>query len=298
MKTKIYQYILVFLALGLLTNVKCLAQDDELKNYRIRFDLSTTKQPDNSRVFEVSFIASNKKDRKVKVPIYDADIRFYNIAEDEDLLLGTSKTDKDGIAKLTLPENQKYVTDVEGYINFKAIFEGTEGLDSEEDELAIKDVFLELKLEEIDSVKTVILNAFTLDSLQTKIPIDQTEILFSVKGMISNMPIKQDFISDGVMEFEFPEHISGDINGNVNVFASIRDSDEYGNVIQNKNIDWGLNKNIKPETRKLWTKAGPIWMYIVLSILLVGVWANYAYSIINLLKIKKEGKDFELRNRK
>ena len=28
---------------------------------------------------------------------------------------------------------------------------------------------------------------------------------------------------------------------------------------------------------------------IVLSLLLIGVWANYAYTIINLFKIRKEG---------
>jgi hypothetical protein len=31
-------------------------------------------------------------------------------------------------------------------------------------------------------------------------------------------------------------------------------------------------------------------MYVVLTILLVGVWANYAYTVVQLLKIKKSGK--------
>ena len=296
MKTKIFQYVLIFAALTFVTNIKGFAQETNLKNYRIRFGLITTKQPDNSRILEASFIAANKKDRKDRVPVYDADINFYNVTADEDILLGTAKTNKEGVAQFTAPGNQTYVVDEEGSINLKAVFEGTDNLDSEEDEVAVKDVFLELNLEEVDSVRTVILNAYTLDSLQTKVPLDGTEIVFSVGGMISKMPIQQDYISDGTFEFVFPEHISGDINGNVDVFASILDNDEYGNVIQKKNINWGINKHLTTETNKLWSDIAPIWMYAVLSILLIGVWANYVYSIRNLFKIKKEGKELELKN--
>jgi hypothetical protein len=293
MKTRLFKYILVITALGLFINPNCFAQKSVLKNYRVRFGLSTTKQADNSRLLEVSFIAANKKDRKDRVPVYDADINFYNVTIEEDFLLGTAKTDKDGTAKLTVPADYKYVTDDEGYINLKAEFEGSKDLKSNDDQIAIKDIFLELNLEEVDSVKTVILNAYSLDSLQTKVPIDETEIIFSVRGMISNMPIKQDYMSDGTFEFEFPENISGDINGNVDVFASILDNDEYGNVIQKKNVNWGVNKTIIKETNQLWSDVAPIWMYVVLSILLIGVWANYGYTIKNLFSIKKEGKELE-----
>lgn len=297
MKTKIFTNMLFFVTLALLINVKSVAQEDvNLKDYRIRFGLSTTKQADNSRTLEVSFIAANRKDRKDRVPVYDADINFFNVSEEEDILLGTAKTDKEGVAQLTIPANKTYATDAEGYINFKAVFDGTDAMDSEDDDLAIRDVFLELNLEEIDSVKTVMLNAYVLDSLQTKVPINQTEIIFSVGGMLSKMPIKTEYISESDYEFEFPENISGDKNGNVDVFASIIDSDEYGNVVQKKNIDWGINKHITVETNQLWSDAAPIWMYIVLSILLIGVWANYAYSIKNLFNIKKEGNELELKS--
>lgn len=293
MKTKIFRFVLIFLALNLFFNVNGFTQENDLKNYRVRFGLSTTKQPDNSRILEVSFVASHKKDRKDKVPVYDANINFYNVTADEDILLGTAKTDKDGTAQLVVPKNRKYVMGDGGYINFKAVFEGTEGFDGEESELAVRDLFLELNLEEIDSVKTVVLNAFTLDSLQTKIPLTETEIIFSVGGMISKMPIKQDYIEDGIFEFEFPQHISGDKNGNVDVFASVIDSDEFGTVIQQKNVPWGTNKQITEETNNLWSEVAPIWMYVVLSLLLIGVWANYVYSIKNLFNIKKEGKEIE-----
>lgn len=294
MKTKIFPYLLIFIALTFV-NTKSFSQETNLKNYKIRFGISTTKQADNSRILEVSYIAAHKKDRKDRVPVFDANINFYNVTADEEILLGTAKTDQEGNAQLIVPSNHLYVTNTDGYINFKAAFDGTDGLDYEEADLAVKDVFLELILKEVDSVKTVFFNAYTLDSLQTKIPLDETEIIFSVGGMISKMPVKQDYTVDGSFEFEFPENISGDKNGHVDVFASIIDNDEYGNVIQKKNINWGINKNITIETNKLWSDVAPIWMYVVLSILLIGVWTNYVYTIKNLFNIKKEGKELELK---
>jgi len=298
MVTKIIQYIAITLAIALLFNVKSFAQEANMKNYKVRFSLNNTKQPDNSRILETSFVATNKKDRKDRVPVFDATINFFNVTADEDILLGTSKTDKEGTALLTVPANQKYIKDSEGYINLKAVFDGSDGLDYEEAELAVKDVILELKLEEIDSVKTVILNAFTLDSLNTKIPLEETEIKFSVPGFISNRPIQDGTIENGEFQFEFPENISGDINGNVDVIASILDNDEYGNVIQKKNINWGIDKKVEAESFKLWSKVAPIWMYVVLSILLLGVWANYVYSVVNLFKIKKEGTELNAKIKK
>lgn len=298
MRTKIIEYVVITLTIVLLFNISSFAQEIDLNNYKVRFSLNTIKQPDNSRVLEVSFIATNKKDRKDRVPVFDADINFYNVSADEDLLLGTIKTDEEGTAKLTLTGNQTYVTDDDGYINLKAVFEGTDGLDYEDAELAIKDVFLELNLEEIDSVKTVVLNAYTLDSLKTKIPLEETDVKFAVGGFLSNLPMQEGTVEGGEFQFQFPENISGDKNGNVEVIASILDNDEFGNVIQKKNIAWGINKQITVEKNKLWSKAAPIWMYIVLSILLLGVWANYAFTIKNLFKINREGKELDLKKQK
>ena len=62
-----------------------------------------------------------------------------------------------------------------------------------------------------------------------------------------------------------------------------------------KNVAWGTFHKLGTQpTYTLWSHYAPIWMYVVLTILLVGVWSNYIYSIINLFRIKKEGKNLEL----
>jgi hypothetical protein len=297
-KNRLFQYFVITLLIGFLFNSRSFAQNFEVDNYRILYKFKTVKQNDNSRLLEISFIGVNKKNRKDKIPVFEAEIKFFNILNDQEIKLGIAKTDKKGIAQFILPENQSYLIDDEGYINFKALFEGTDALDEKEKKLAVKDIFLELDLTEVDSIKIVVLNAYTLDSLKRQIPVEEADVIFSVGGLFSQMPIEEATIEDGEYEFEFPTDIPGDVNGNLTVYSIIEDHEEFGNVNQKKTIKWGVfTKQYKEEKNMLWSEAAPIWMYVVLTIMLVGVWANYVYTIINLFKIKKEGVNLELESK-
>jgi len=286
-----YQFITSFI-IALMFSFTSIAQENDASNFRMMFNFKTVKQNDNTRLLEVSFIARNKKDRKDKIPVVDTEIKFYNTLNEEEVLLGTSTTSQEGIAQLILPESHNYLVDENGYINLIAKFEGTDALDEEEEELSVKDLHLELNLKEIDSVKTVIVKAFTIDSLGIETPVEEADIIVSVQGMLSKMKIKEDYIEDGEFKFEFPTDLPGNENGDITVFSTIEDNDDFGNVFQKKTVNWGtFNKQVKEEENKLWSEAAPMWMYIVLTILLLGVWANYVYTILNLFKIKKEGKE-------
>ena len=292
MKRILFKYsFITSLAITIILNSTCFAQKNDADNYRMLFNLNTIKQSDNTRLLEVRFIAKNKKNRKDKVPVFNAEIKFFNTLNDEKLLLGSVKTSKKGIAQLTIPKNYKYLVDENGYINLKAQFEETTALTEQVAEITVKDLHLNFTLKEIDSVKTALVTAYTIDGLGNKTPVEDTEINFYVQGMLSKMPIHEEgLISDGKYQFEFPTDIPGDINGNLIVYAMVLDNDDYWNVTQSQTTNWGTSsKQIKHETNKLWTEAAPIWMYIILTIMLVGVWANYLYTILHLFKIKKEG---------
>ena len=291
MKSNLYNHpFFISIIVALLVNINGIAQQSDLSNYRTRFDFKTVKQVDNSRLLEVTFMALNKTDRKDQLPVYEAEIQFFNILNDEEMLLGTSKTSNEGIAQLILPENQKYRTDGEGYINLRARFNGTAALSEEEGDLMVKDLHLDLNLTEIDSVKTVTLTAFTVDSLGVKTPVSDVDIITYVKAMLSKMNIDEGTISDGEYSFTMPQSFAGNPQGNLTITSIIDDNDEFGNIIQEKTVHWGtFNKPLKQDKNMLWTKAAPIWMYVVLTILLLGVWINYIYTIANLFIIKKEG---------
>ena len=301
MKTTFFRYSLLALAIGLLITTKGMSQEQaqeqefDLGAYKTLFSFKTVKHHDNSRELEASFIARNKKDRKDKIPVYEAEIEFLNTLDGEEVSLGTSKTSKEGIATLILPENQSYLTDSEGNMNLVARFNGSETLDIEEEEISVKNLLLDMDLTEIDSVRSVVVKAYVLDSLGSKSPVEETDIVISVEGMLSKMTIGEGTIEDGEFILEMPNDIPGNSNGDLIVYSIIAENDEFGDVIQKKTANWGIFKEqAKKDTNTLWSEAAPIWMYLVLTILLVGVWANYVYTIINLFKINKEGKQFEL----
>jgi len=290
-----YTHIASFI-IALLFSINGATQENDASNYKMLFNFKTVKQNDNSRLLEVRFIAKNRKNRKDKIPVYDAEIKFFTILNNEKKILGTAKTSKEGIAQITLPKNQKYLIDKEGNIHLTAHFEGTNAIDRREKKITIKDLQLELNLTEIDSVKTVLVKAFTIDSLGVDTPVDNVDLFIAIGGMLSKMKLEEGSITNGEFKYEFPTDIPGDVNGNITVYTIIEDHEQFGNIIQNKTINWGVfNKQITEEKNTLWSDAAPIWMYIVLTILLGGVWINYIYSIINLIKIKKEGEIIELK---
>lgn len=282
--------------IALLFNFSSKAQETTVDDYKMSFSFKTIKKFDNTRLLEVTFIGKNREDRKDKIPVFDAEIQFFNIANDEEILLGTAKTSNEGIAQIILSEKQKYLTDEDGYINLTARFEGTDALDSEEEEILVRDLILELNLEEIDSIKTIFVKAYTIDSLGVETPVEEVDVIISIEGMLSKMKIKEGTIENGEIEFELLQNIPGDIDKNFTVYAQILDNDEFGDVIQKKTVNWGTFDQVTSiEENKLWSEAAPIWMYIVLTILLLGVWANFIYTGYNLFKIRKETEIVEVK---
>ena len=266
------------------------AQDFDLKAYRLRFNLETIKNGDEGRTLKATFIAHNKKDRKDRLPVHQAEVVFFNTLEDEEIVLGKVNTDDTGTATLKLPPDQKYLTDEEGYIEFIARFEGTKEIKKKEADLKVKDLFLQIEAEEIDSVKTVVVRAFVLDSTNQRIPQDDVDLKISVRGMLSDFTVDDGSTEDGAFEIEFPNDIPGDVNGDFTMVAFVEENDDFGSVEYTIRSDWGVFDDI-PQKKKneLWTEVAPMWMYVILTIMLVGVWANYLYTIINIRKIWRMG---------
>jgi len=282
--------LLILAGLMLSYSQDVFAQAFELSDYRVRFSLSTSKDIDNLRSLEVLYQATNKKDRKDRIPITDALIQFYATDQDSLILLGEMNTNMKGIAKFTIPASQAIYVNEDGYQILTAKFAGSDALKKQKKEVEVKDLFLTLDLSVVDSLNMVSIVAFEKDSIGDKINVDDLDIVFSVGGMLSRMPIEEGSTEDGRYEFEMPDDIPGDLNGDFKFYAFVDDHDDYGTVLQMSESDWGVFDDIQvPEKNKLWTDAAPIWMYIVLTILLVGAWANYVYAIIKLWKIKKIG---------
>lgn len=291
MKSNLLKYssfasLIIALFIGFTTN----AQQFDASNYDFSFNLKMVKQTDNTRLLEVKFTAANNEDSSDELIISDAEIKFYNVLEDKEVLIGSAKTSKKGVASFSVPADYKYMADQDGYITLSARFEGSEVIDAISEDRTFKDLKLELELIDEEGVRTIKAKAYTLNSAGEEMPVE-ADLYFYADGMLSKIKLDDPSLEEGAFEYEF-EYLAGlpgDADGNITFSVVVEDHDDFGNVVQKKTINWGTPNQNVAETNKLWSEAAPYWMYIVLTIMLAGVWANFVYTGINLYKIKKEG---------
>lgn len=278
---------------GLILQLSMLsAQELTVEDYRTSFDLTSLKNTDNALELKVEFSASNRENKKEIINVKGAEVAFYNILGDQENLLGKSITDLQGIAVLVLKPEQKLLADEDGYYTVVARYEGNDKMDYEESELMLKDLQLELEVIEDDGLRTLVVNAFTIDEQGEKVAVEELDLKLGVQGMLSRLVLDESILEGGTYEFEVPDDVHGNADGHLTFFAFVEDHMDYGNVYVSKTInDSEAVKSIPQEKNKLWTNAAPVWMYVVLSLMLLGVWANYLYAVRNLLKIWKTGKN-------
>lgn len=223
----------------------------------------------------------------------DLAIKFYSMHQGDEVLLGEVNTDSDGIAQFVISNKYKLPTDEEGFFTIRLVFDGTDLYGYYEDEFSYKDVVLEMNLEEIDSVRTITVYAYELDSANNKTPVAESDMYIQIPRMFANFTVSEEYLENGELEYEFTKVISGDSSGMITMVAFIPEHELYGNVEIRRNIKWGVpfHAHLRESVgRELWTPIAPLWMIITLIILLLGVWGHYIYSFVQLVLIAKAGK--------
>ena len=90
-----------------------------------------------------------------------------------------------------------------------------------------------------------------------------------------------------MIKVEFPVNMPGDTLGVLTIVAKIEDSDTYGNVTAQGDINWAQVVPLaKLPHRGLGDTDAPLWMVYTLIILLSAVWFHYLYVIYLIVKIK------------
>ncbi len=211
--------------------------------------------------------------------VENATINFYKVSESTKLL-GSLKTNKNGIANFVLENNKE--NDTLGVAAFMAEYEGCDTLKSKESEVEVKDLDLKIELKVIDSVKTIIANASAMEEGVEK-PISEIEISFFVQRLYSLLPLGKSELEDGKCSIEFPDDLPGDPEGNVTIYAKIIDNDEYGNVEQRANINWGIPVTLVPDTYNPFL-GGKYISFIFISIILTIL---VVFGVNKLIKKRK-----------
>ena len=246
------------------------------------------KNTDESRFLKTTLTYSLNR---MEIPVPGMEISFFSEAEGKELL-GTVLTDDKGVANLELTKNIRLPINEDGFWEFSTEFKGNDTIEAGSSELSIKDVKLEMSLQEVDSIKTISLKAVTKGN-NSDIPVSEEVVMIYVPRMFSLLPVGEAALDEsGTASLEFPSDVPGDSEGNLTIISKFEEHPDFGNIEKKIEIKWGVPYvNQAPVAhRALWTKTAPMWMIITLSVLLAGVWGHYLFAIISLILIKRDSK--------
>lgn len=283
---RIFRQGLVVLILTTFFSAPLLAQ-----NIASALELKELKTSDDSRVFNLKLTGESEEGN---VPVYQAKIDLLSVAEGKSEVIAIVTTDRNGLASFTLKSTVSLLKDKDGVSEVKSVFKGSGKLAGAEASVKFKELNVQMVLVEKDSLNSVVLKASSIGPKGETIPLKETNFNLYVQGLYSRLKIGECFVDAGEGTFVFPDNIPGDENGNLKIYARLEENEVFGEIEKTENAKWGNHRSgfIEPQ-RSLWTSGAPIWMITTLIILLAGVWSHYMYAIIQMIKIRKEGKRLE-----
>lgn len=234
-------------------------------------------------------LSARQNDKRVNIP--DAELQILAQNDEGKTPLGSVVTNPLGKASLDIAPGTTLPKDQDGY-TFMVIFGGNTKLDKASQNIHVTEAFLEISLNEKDTIKTITARVFKLNEKGEKVVVPDVPVEFNVKRLFCLYPVGNEKTdSSGLCSTEFPSTMPGDRNGKVTIVVRMPDNETFGTVEASKDINWGkpLVYEMKP-IRGLGDTDAPLWMVYTLLVLLTGVWLHVVYIIVLVIRINIIGK--------
>jgi hypothetical protein len=280
---KIFRIILVMI---ICPGVNLVATAEELVTPQI--SAAYFKLSDGTKRITVS-LSARENDKRVNIP--DAELQIIGQNDAIKTVLGNVITNQQGKASFDIDPATTVPRDQDGY-TFSVLFGGNTRLDKASRSIHVTEAFLEISLNEKDTVKTITARMFKRNEKGEKMPVPDVSVEFNVKRLFCLYPIGNEKTdSTGLCTTEFPSNMPGDKTGKVTLVIRTPDNETFGTVEESKDINWGklLVYQAKP-IRGLGDTDAPLWMVYTLIVLLSGVWLHVVYIIILVIRINIIGK--------
>jgi hypothetical protein len=242
-------------------------------------------------------VNTRKKTGRKFEPVKNIAVNIYFDQPERKNLLGQVTTDSIGKARIGLPPSFKNEWDSLNEFKFIAE-ESSPEKEPLTAEITIKKAILTMDTTSGDGTRMVTAELKEKNG-DNWIPVKDIDMLLSVKRLLGNLSVgdKETYTSDstGVSSAEFKrDSIPGDQKGNIILVAQVVDNENYGNLVVEKPVNWGIPA--KPITnffaqRALWSirTQTPFWLLFTVYFIVAGIWGTFLYLIFQVRKIKKLG---------
>jgi hypothetical protein len=121
-------------------------------------------------------------------------------------------------------------------------------------------------------------------------PVAGANVRFLVKRTFGDMEIGKDVtFDDGTAFVPFPSDLPGGPEGRLDVTVRVTAPPSYAGALGQATLPGAraVQEVSEPFPRTLWAPQPPVTLVAVIAALVVGVWATYAYVVLQVLRIRK-----------
>jgi len=252
----------------------------------------------NNKIIYLMVNTKTKIDKKFQ-PVEGMVVNLYLDSNSAGNLIGKVVTNEKGLAKTIIPPNLKNSWNGASSHTFIGISEPTKQFDETKAEAAITKTKITIDTLADAEARTITVTVSALLGDEW-VPAKDVEIKVGVArsgGGILSAGDEETYTTDstGTVNAEFKkDSLPGDQKGNIVLVAKVEDNDQYGNLLVEKTVPWGVT--LKPEKnffdqRTLWTTRfrTPFWLLFMAYSIVIGVWGTMIYLVWQIVKIKKLG---------
>lgn len=282
--------IILFLVFScMLLNIRLVAQKDSVVAEKV-VKLHYFNSNNN---IQYLLLESMLKKGKVLTPQINQAYELYLDSGAENMIAKV-KTDENGKAKAFIPPSLKAAWDASAQHTF-IVKAGREEVLSD---FAITKARITLDTVTVDSVRSITATVMKLEN-KNWVPAKDVEMKIGIQrqGGILTAGDAETYTTDstGAATVEFKkDSLPGDQHGNIVLVAKVEDNDQFGNLLAEKKVSWGIagkeDKNFFNQ-RTLWSTRfrTPVWLLGMAYSIFFSVWVTLIYLVFQLVKIKRLG---------
>ncbi|MFI5132423.1 MAG: hypothetical protein ACHQFX_20640, partial [Chitinophagales bacterium] len=211
-------------------------------------------------------------------------------------LIAQVTTDNDGKAKSFIPPALKGSWEASAQHKFLAVAPGKENEAAAE--LEITKAKITIDTVSNGEARSIVAQVSKYENDEW-VPASEVEMKVGIQrlGGILSAGDAETYTTDssGAVTVELTrDSLPGDQEGNIVLAIKVEDNDQYGNLLVEKTVPWGIaekSANNFFNQRSLWATKfrTPLWLLFMAYSIVIGVWGTIIYLVLQIIRIKKIG---------